>query len=123
MASTRNNNTRGNYELEQDALWKQRQYELYLGYRMNQETYLPGDGLLPARCPMQQLFAGNCDAESRLLGIGSTNLVTPSSSGDEFDTHTPSSLRNMKSLSIIDKPAPMLPEPLVVAKDQRFMTK
>ena len=118
MSSTRNKNSPGNYVLEQDALRQQRQYEMYTGYRLHDQTYLPGDGLLPARCPMQ-LFDTNCDTESMLLGIGSSNLVAPKTV--DFSSDIPQNY--MKSLSIIDKPRVVLPEPLVVDRDQRFMPK
>lgn len=113
MAATRSKNTPGNYELEQEGLLKIRQYEVYNGYRFNHQTCLPGNGLMPARLPMQ-LFDDNCDIESELLGIGSTNLVQPKT------TSMLPVKRNMSSLSIAPRSHVILPEPLVISRDQRF---
>lgn len=76
MASTRSKNTPGNYALEQSCLSNARHYEMYVGYNFHEQTCYAGQGLLPGRYPLQ-LFRDNCDVESELLGIGSTNLVTP----------------------------------------------
>ena len=114
MAATRSKNTPGNYELEQEGLLKIRQYEVYKGYRFNDQTCLPGNGLMPARLPMQ-MFDDNCDIESELLGIGSTNLVQPKTT-----SMLPPPDRRMASLSIAPRSPVILPEPLVISRDQRF---
>jgi len=114
MASTRNKNTSGNYAAEQDSLLKIRQYEVYTGYRFNDQTCIPGNGLLPARLPFQ-MFDDNCDIESELRGIGSTNLVKP-----KTNTMLPPQNRPMASLHIIQRAPVIIPTPLVISRDQRF---
>jgi hypothetical protein len=129
MASTRNKNTSGNYAAEQASMLQIRQYEVYKGYRFNDQTCIPGNGLLPARLPLQ-MFDDNCDIESELRGIGSTNLVKPkmntvlpppnfgevSSSGG----YTPLPDRHMASLHITQRAPVIIPKPLVISRDQRF---
>jgi hypothetical protein len=114
MASTRNKNTSGNYAAEQDSLLKIRQYEVYKGYRFNDQTCIPGNGLLPARLPLQ-MFDDNCDIESELRGIGSTNLVKP-----QMNSLLPPPNRQMASLHIIQHAPVIIPNPLVISRDQRF---
>lgn len=113
MTSTRNKNTPGNYASEQDSMLRIRQYESYTGYRFNDQTCLPGTGLLPARLPFQ-MFQDNCDIESELLGIGSTNLEKPKTT-----TVLPPPDRRMASLHMFKHATPIVPEPLVVSRDQR----
>jgi hypothetical protein len=57
MASTRNKNTPGNYELEEKQYFEKRIYNTYIhsGNGMPVTPYHPGDGLLPSK--MAQL---NC---------------------------------------------------------------
>jgi hypothetical protein len=114
MASTRSKNTPGNYDLEQHDMFKMRKYELYQGHVFNDQTCLPGRGLLPARLPTQ-LFEDNCDIESELRGIGATNLVDP-----KTNSLLPPAARPMPTLNVIDTAAVILPQPLVVPKNYRF---
>jgi hypothetical protein len=114
MASTRNKNTPGNYSAEQESLLQQRQYNVFENYRFPVETHLPGNGLLPARLPLQ-LDKQNADIESELLGIGSTNLVNP-----RMGSMLPPANRQIQSLNIIQKKQILLPDPLVISMDQRF---
>jgi hypothetical protein len=114
MASTRSKNTPGNYALEQDSLLKIRQYEVYTGYRFNDQTCLPGRGLLPARLPFQ-LFDRTCDIESELLGIGATNLVQPPTG-----TLLPPANQGWTTLNMVPATPVVIPEPLVMSMDQRF---
>jgi hypothetical protein len=112
MSSTSSKNTPGNYQLEQHQFERQRIYDSYMGRVINDTNYLPGDGLLSGRCPSSILSHNYTDIESELFGVGSTNLVTPKLS-------TKPNLKNMKSLSIYDKPIILIPEPLVIEKYQR----
>jgi hypothetical protein len=114
MASTRNKNTQGNYELEQLDMYKMRKYEVYQGKLMNDLTCFAGDGLLPGRYPMQ-LYKDTCDIETELFGIGSTNLVNP-----RTQSMLPPENRPMKTLNIIQKADVILPTPLVIQRDQRY---
>lgn len=114
MASTRNNNTPGNYNFQQKAYSEARQYTTYEnsanGYAYN--TELPGNGLLPAQIPWNKLSQNAPDIESFLYGINSTNLVNPQ------PCLTPK-INKLESANVFQKEPIFLPEPLVVIKNQR----
>ena len=57
MASTRNRNTPGNYNLEQREFKQSENYTLYPNsqYGAAYNTRLPGNGLLPAQIPGNKL--------------------------------------------------------------------
>jgi hypothetical protein len=114
MASTRNKNTPGNYSAEQASMARMRQYEIFDNFRFASQTYLPGNGLLPARLPMQ-IDKNNCDVESELFGIGLTNLENP-----KITSMLPPNKSNIQPLNIISKSKTILPDPLVISTDQRF---
>ena len=114
MASTRNKNTPGNYSAEQSSMGKIRQYEIFDNFRFALQTYFPGNGLLPARLPMQ-VDKNNFDVESELFGIGSTNLETPKTT-----SVLPTSKSQIQSLNVVSKPRVFLPDPLVISTDQRY---
>ena len=79
MASTRNRNTPGNYNLEQTEYRQSENYTLYANsqYGAAYNTRLPGNGLMPAQIPWNKMSYNAPDIESFLLGINSTNLVNP----------------------------------------------
>lgn len=79
MASTRNKNTPGNYALERYASDKTHRESMFLNSASGQaiQTNLPGDGLLQGRVAGRDLARNDCDIESFLFGIGSTNLENP----------------------------------------------
>jgi hypothetical protein len=114
MASTRNKNTPGNYCLEQ------RQYQqsnIYTSYANSQygaayNTRLPGNGLLPGQIPWNKLSYNAPDTESFLLGINSTNLVNPA------PCFVPE-ITKLDSANIYNKSTILMPEPLVIEKNQR----
>lgn len=114
MASTSNRNTPGNYALEQKMNQHIDSYQTYLhsGAGEAYTNHLPGNGLLPASTARSQLCGNYCDVESQLRGIGSTNLVNP-------QTPVVPQHRTLDSLSIMTKLPVLLPEPLVVEKNQR----
>ena len=114
MASTRNKNTLGDYKLEQRNNTEIREYNTYenSAYGAAQQTNFAGDGLLMGRIAAVQLSNNSCDIESQLFGIGSTNLVIPK----EF---VEPSIKSLQSLTIIDRLPVLVPEPLVVEKNQR----
>ena len=115
MASTRNRNTLGNYELEQNNMAELRKHKMYAGHLFHEQTCYAGDGLLPGRYPLQ-LFNDNCDVESELLGIGSTNLVTPKTT-----TMLPPAPRPLPTGSIIERRGDViLPTPLVISGRERY---
>ena len=114
MASTRNKNTPGNYCLEQREYQESGNYTLYANsqYGAAYNTRLPGNGLNPAQIPWNKMSYNAPDIESFLRGINATNLVKP------MPCFVPE-LMNLGSVDIYEKMPILLPEPLVVEKNQR----
>lgn len=114
MASTRSKNTPGNYCLQQLEYSQGRQYTIYKNSFAGEayDTKLPGNGLLPAQIPWNQMSYNAPDIESFLFGINSTNLVNPA------PCLTPE-LKQLKSANVFEKGPVYIPEPLVVEKNQR----
>jgi hypothetical protein len=114
MASTRNINTPGNYNLEQREFKQSETYTLYPNsqYGAAYNTRLPGNGLLPAQIPWNKMSYNAPDIESFLLGINSTNLVNPA------PCFVPE-LAQLNSANIYEKGPVFIPEPLVIEKNQR----
>ena len=114
MASTRNKNTPGNYALEQWSLDKQYQSQIFVNGAQGRpvEPLYAGDGLNGGRIVGRDLAKNDCDIESFLFGIGSTNLVSP------LPVVRPE-LRELKSLDIIQKKPMFVPEALIVEPHQR----
>lgn len=114
MASTRNRNTPGNYNLEQRQYHESSNYTLYPNsqYGAAYNTRLPGNGLLPAQIPWNKLSYNAADTESFLFGINSTNLVNPA------PCFVPE-ITKLSSANIFEKNAILMPEPLVIEKNQR----
>ena len=79
MTDTRNNNTRGNYCLEQRKYSNQQGYNTYVHsqYGTASNPALPCFGVMPSHMPRTVLSQNPIDIESQLFGIGSCNLVTP----------------------------------------------
>lgn len=114
MASTRNKNTSGNYNLEQQQY---RQFETYTLYPNSQcgaayNTRLPGNGLLPAQIPWNKLSHNAPDTESFLFGINSTNLVNPA------PCFVPE-IAKLDSSNIYEKSVVFIPEPFSMDREQR----
>jgi hypothetical protein len=112
MASTRSKNTPGNYCNEQWSLGKQESYLVYKDASISQKTMFASDGLLPARIGASELSYNYADIESYLFGVGSTNLVKPL---PDVVPH----VKDLNSLSVIDRLPVYVPEPLQVACNQR----
>lgn len=114
MSSTRNKNTRGNYDSEQYALNKQADYLTYIHSSSGkpQQTQFPGNGLLVGRVAPTELSLNACDIESFLYGIGTTNLVKPKKA-------PVGEIRELESLNVIQRLPVMLPKPLVLETHQR----
>lgn len=112
MASTRNKNTPGNYCMEQWSLGKSSAFSTYKDSVVPLQSMYAGDGLLPGRMGNPVLAKNPEDIESFLFGIGSTNLVTPKS-------ELRPELNNLPSLDMIDRIPLILPEVLVIERNQR----
>lgn len=112
MASTRNKNTPGDYQLEQKS---------YIDFYLNtmdaakqtpiQKTF-PGNGLLQGKVVSRDLANNYTDIESVLFGIGSTNLVQP------LPTVVPD-IHILPSLNIMNKTPMIIPNPIYVDTKQR----
>ena len=116
MASTRNKNTSGNYAAERFAQEKTHRELMYLHASRGQaiQTSLPGDGLLQGRVPGRDLARNDCDIESFLFGIGSTNLETP------IGPVTPE-IVSLQSINVMRKIPMVTPKALGVELDHRPM--
>jgi hypothetical protein len=114
MASTRNINTPGNYNLEQREFKQSEIYTLYSNsqYGAAYNTRLPGNGLMPAQIPWNKLSYNAADTESFLFGINATNLVNPA------PCFVPE-ITKLASTNIYEKGPIFVPEPLVIEKNQR----
>jgi hypothetical protein len=114
MASTRNINTRGNYNLQQKEYKQFENYTLYPNsqYGSAYNTQLAGNGLLPGQIPWNKLSNNAADTESFLFGINSTNLVNPT------PCFTPD-ISKLCETNIYKKGPTFVPEPLVIENNQR----
>lgn len=114
MASTRNKNNSSDYAMEQNKYKNKVDYltDKQNSYGVASTTHFAGDGLLMGRIASENLAHNACDIESYLRGTGATNLVNPRS---EFYPE----VKSFMSLSIMDKTALIMPEPMAVNKNQR----
>lgn len=117
MTSTRNRNTYGDYQLENNqnnALLN----TFISDSRIYRQNCIAGDGLLSGgKYPANILSSQQIDTETFLLGIGSTNLTLPPSASS---SSAPSkNLSHLPSLNIFQRNAVVFPEPLVVRDGQR----
>ena len=116
MASTRNINTPGNYQMEQRALNKRYNESMYSYSSQGKPftRYFAGDGLLAGNMKGRDLAKNDCDIESYLFGIGSTNLVNP------LPIIQPK-INTIQSLNIYQK-SPTIPSPIIqMEPNQRYM--
>jgi hypothetical protein len=112
MASTRNKNSPGDYQLEQKSNVGILDYRGLENYAVPQESMFPGDSLLTGRMGAMKLSNNFCDIESELRGIGSTNLVNP--------REPPRiELKYLRSLTMCDRGTLILPSDLEVEPNQR----
>ena len=114
MASTRNKNTPGNYELEQWSKGRQFDTKLYTHAPQGKAItmHYAGNGLLGGKMHSRDLAHNACDIESFLYGIGSTNLVKPKAP-------VRPELKSFDSLNVIHKKPMVVPEALIVEPEQR----
>lgn len=116
MASTRNKNTPGNYFLEKHASIKKQEELMYPHAAQGQaiQTNLPGNGLLSGRYAGRDLAKNDCDIESALFGIGSTNL-------ENSKAPVKPELNKLSSLNIMQKLPQIVPTPFAIEPNQRPM--
>jgi hypothetical protein len=115
MASTRNRNTPGDYNLQQRNYNLSQNYTLYPNsqYGAAYNTQLAGNGLLAGQIPGNQLSKNTSDIESFLFGINSTNLVAPAPCFyPQLTDHT--------SFNIYKNEATLMPTPLKMTQERPF---
>ena len=114
MASTRNNNTPGNYNLEQTKYYSTRNYETFVNsqYGMAYNPALPTFGINPTHMPRETFSANSIDVESALFGINSTNLVSPQKPVNP-------ELKTIPTISFFERLPLLMPNPLVIENKQR----
>ena len=112
MASTRNKNTIGDYQLETQTYVSHCAYNTAIEYGRPQTTYLPGDGLVGAKIPGSELSKNSWDIESELFGIGSTNLVQPNKS-------VVPTLNKLSSITNVNRIPVFIPDPIRVSTTER----
>jgi hypothetical protein len=114
MASTRNLNTLGNYNLEQKQYRDMETYTLYPNsqYGAAYSTMLPGNGVNPGQVPWNKLSNNAVQIESFLFGINSTNLV-------QAQAPLVPELKKLETANFFERTPVFIPEPLVVEKSQR----
>ena len=88
MASTRNRNGQGDYDLEQKKFDQSVQYKLAKEFGVANGSCLPGRGLLHSKMHHAQLSYNGIDVESCLFGIGSTNMSQPAQSNLDVRPHS-----------------------------------
>lgn len=115
MASTRNINTIGNYNLEQRQYKENEKYNLYTNSQHGEAytTQLPGNGLNPAQLPWNKLSHNPVQIESFLFGINSTNLVNP-------EPALVPQLKKLDTAHIYKTPRTIMPLPLVIERNRPF---
>ena len=114
MASTRNINSGGDYNLEQRNYALARIYNSYK-YSAQGCAYkpsIPSIGITPSRMPRNTLSSNPIDIESLLFGINSTNLVNP-------QKPIKPQLKQIPTSEFFDRLPVHMPKPLVVENNQR----
>ena len=114
MASTRNINTRGDYDLEQQKYKIGTNYNSYLFAAQGRafQPSIPTIGLMPNRMPRNTLSTNSVDIETMLFGINSTNLVKP-------QKPIRPQLKSIPTSVFFDRLPVHMPKPLVVENNQR----
>jgi len=114
MASTRNRNTRGDYDLEQQDYISSRKYNNYLHAAQGcaYQASIPTIGIMPNHMPRHTLSNNPIDIESTLFGINSTNLVNP-------QKPIKPQLKKIPTSEFFNRLPVHMPKPLVIENNQR----
>lgn len=114
MASTRNINTRGNYNLEQQHYNCNRNYNNFQNGSQGKAyiTSIPSIGYMPSHMPRDTLSNNPIEIESMLFGINSTNLV------NKQKPIVPE-LKKVPSSRFFDRLTVHMPKPLIIENNQR----
>ena len=112
MSCTRNKNTLGNYNLEQEQYLQSHLYNTNIIHKESNNTQYAGNGLLSSYIPRTMLSYNPIEIESTLFGIGSTNLVNPK------PKITPR-LKKLNTFNLYENEKVIIPKPLVIEKNMR----
>ena len=114
MTSTRNNNTQGDYSLQQKqySLVRDWQSYKYSSRGCVDNPVIPCIGLMPSHLPHDTLSNNPIDIESSLFGINSNNLVAPQ---DPIEPQ----LKTIPMQSWFERIPLFMPVPMVVQNKQR----
>ena len=114
MASTRNNNTPGDYCQQQKSYKQSLDYNQYQYSQVGRaySNALPCMGITPSHMPREAFSQNSVEIESALFGINSTNLVNP-------QKPVVPQLKQLPGVSYFERLQTFMPEPLVVEKYQR----
>jgi len=114
MASTRNKNTKNDYNLEQQSKIINSDWKLYehSSYGRPYHSSIPSLGYMPSYMSNEEFSNNSIDIESSLFGINSTNLVSNS-----FKCNP--QLNNIQFKSFFNKLPIIMPKPLVILDNQR----
>jgi hypothetical protein len=114
MASTRNNNTPGDYCQQQKSYKQSLDYNEFKYSQVGRayKNALPCMGITPSHMPREAFSQNSIEIESALFGINSTNLVNP-------QKPVVPQLKQLPCVSYFERLQTFMPEPLVVEKYQR----
>lgn len=112
MASTRNRNTFGDYNLEQKQSSHIFDNRIFKNRRIAFNDALPCAGINVGSVPNTQLANNAVDIESRLYGINSSNLINP-------QKKLIPQLKKISNLEFFERHQIYIPEPLVIENNQR----
>jgi len=114
MASTRNKNSQGNYQLEQSQYRTTRNYNSFENSSCGSAyiTSIPDIGIIPSKVSPYHFSSNPIDIENMLFGINSTNLVKHSPKMIP-QLHTP------RTSVFFQRQIVIMPKPLVIEPNQR----
>ena len=114
MSSTRLKNSAPDYACEQRALNHGSQHIMNPDRRFASRNVIPCVGINVGNMPNSVLAHNATDIESRLLGVGASNLVKPQAPLQPEQ-------KNLPFATYFDRPKLSMPDPLVIEKNQRPM--
>lgn len=114
MSSTRNKNTKEDYNLEKNKNGRYNDYQDYKYSRKNYDPKCPGFGFTPTQIPGKDLSYNYVNIESQLWGIGANDLENPR------PVEKPD-FKNMNEWNITEKEEVIMPSPITLYKNQRHL--
>lgn len=112
MSSTRNKNCSVDYACEQRSLQNTAAHIINPDRRFASSNAMPCFGINMGSMPNSVLAKNATDIESRLFGVGSSNLVKP-------QAQCVPQTNTLPFAQYFDRPKFVMPDPLVIEKNQR----